>query len=131
MQNYLSIAEAATLKNVTPQALYIAIKAGKIKVCRDSVRWLVTEEEVDSYMKNRGNKAFSMHNGKLKFDIKNGKIDTKTAMELCGFDKNKLYNYLRRGKISYEKIGAAYVIDKEDLLRLAQSIRIKRNLRRV
>ena len=51
----VSITEAASLNNVTRQAIYVAIKQRKLRATKDATRWTIDLDDLEEYKKNKGN----------------------------------------------------------------------------
>src|SRR3990167_4492033 len=68
----VSITEAAKINNVTRQAVYVAIKQGKLKASKDATRWTIDLEDLENYRKQKYSRSKSMFNGELLFDNQKG-----------------------------------------------------------
>ena len=110
----VTITEAAKLRNVTRQAIYIAIKDKKLKAMKDSDKWLVETKDLKSYEKTRYSREKSFYNGELLFDNSNGIYSINQIAQMLKVPPQKIYYAARTGMIKASRRGSAYVIHFDD-----------------
>ncbi len=106
----VSITEAARIHNVTRQAIYVAIKQKKLKAKKETTRWTIDLDDLETYRSNKYNRALSMHNGELLFDNSKGYYSVKQTAKLLNVPDQKIYYATRVGQLKAERRGAAWVI---------------------
>ena len=55
----VSITEAARINNVTRQAIYVAIKQGKLRATKNATRWTIDLEDLEAYRRELEEKSKS------------------------------------------------------------------------
>ena len=63
----VSITEAARIHNVTRQAIYVAIKANKLRARKETRRWMIDLADLREYKKLKYSRTRSMYEGELLF----------------------------------------------------------------
>lgn len=118
-----SLAEAGKHAGLVRQAIYIAIKKGYLKAIKKEKGWEIDEADLQDYLVNRYNREAKKEtsDGKKVFDFDQGTFSVLGASKFLsqhfegGCDKQRVYYLIRCGVIPAHRIGAAYVIKKEDL----------------
>jgi excisionase family DNA binding protein len=116
MSGYVSVSEAARIKNVTRQAIYLAIRLKRLRAYKHGDAWKIFLVDLDEYDKQRYSRAISTFNGELIFDETKGYISMEKASEMIGVPKQKLYYAARTGKLKAVRKRQSWVIKVEDLL---------------
>jgi len=111
----VSITEAAKINNVTRQAIYVAIKQGKLRAHKDASRWTIDLEELENYRNQKYSRTKSMHNGELVFDNCRGYYSVNQAARMLDVPAQKIYYATRIGVLKAVRKGAAWVIHIEDI----------------
>ena len=111
----VSITEAARIKNVTRQAIYVAIKQKKLKAKKDSTRWTIHLDDLEEYRNNKYSRTKSMFNGELLFDPMKGYFSVNQAARILNVPAQKIYYATRVGLLKATRRGAAWVIHHDDL----------------
>lgn len=111
----VSITEAARINNVTRQAIYVAIKQKKLKAYKDTTRWTIDLEDLETYRKQKYSRTKSMFDGELLFDNHKGFFSVNQAAKILGVPAQKIYYATRVGLLKASRKGAAWVIHTDDI----------------
>ena len=111
----VSITEAARINNVTRQAIYVAIKQKKLKAYKDTTRWTIYLDDLESYRKQKYSRTKSMFDGELLFDNQKGFFSVNQAAKMLGVPAQKIYYATRVGLLKASRKGAAWVIHSSDI----------------
>jgi predicted DNA-binding protein YlxM (UPF0122 family) len=111
----VSITEAARINNVTRQAIYVAIKQKKLKASKDSTRWTINLDDLDSYRNQKYSRTKSMFDGELLFDNQKGFHSVNQVAKILGVPAQKIYYATRVGLLKAIRKGAAWVIHSNDV----------------
>lgn len=118
MNGYVSVSEAARIKKVTRQAIYLAIRLKRLKAYRHEDRWKVFLMDLKAYDDNRFSRMHhSTYNGEPIFDEEKGYFSVDTAAKMINIPKQKLYYAIRTGRLKASRKRSAWVIHVTDLLR--------------
>lgn len=112
---YVSITEAAKLNKVTRQAIYIAIKLGKLKAKKVSTRWKINLEDLEAYRMQKYSRAKSTFDGELIFDNNKGYFSVNQVAKMLEVPAQKIYYATRSGYMKAVRKGAAWVIHTDDI----------------
>lgn len=112
---YVSITEAARLNNVTRQAIYIAIKLGKLRARKESTRWTIHVEDLERYRSEKYSREKSTFDGELLFDNNKGYFSVNQVAKVLGVPAQKIYYATRSGYMKATRKGAAWVIHKDEI----------------
>lgn len=115
LKKVVSITEAARINGVTRQAIYVAIKQGKLKARKESTRWTITLEDLKKYRSERYSRKKSMFEGELLFDNDKGYYSVGQAAEMLGVAAQKIYYATRIGMLKAHRKGAAWVLHIDDI----------------
>lgn len=111
----VSITEAAKINNVTRQAIYVAIKQKKLKAYKDSTRWTIDLDDLESYRKQKYSRTKSMFQGELLFDNQKGFYSVNQVAKLLNVPAQKIYYATRVGLMKATRKGAAWVIHSNEV----------------
>ena len=111
----LTITEAARINGVTRQAIYVAIKQGKLKAQKEFNRWTIRLEDLEEYRRTKYSRSKSMHNGELIFDHNKGYYSVNQAAKVLKVPAQKIYYATRIGLLKATRKGAAWVIHMDDI----------------
>ena len=111
----VSITEAAKINNVTRQAIYVAIKQKKLRAYKDTTRWTIDLEDLETYRKEKYSRAKSLFNGELLFDNQKGFFSVNQVAKMLGVPAQKIYYATRVGLLKAIRKGAAWVIHSNDI----------------
>lgn len=126
----VSITEAAKLNGVTRQAVYVAIKLNKLKARKETTRWTIHLDDLDSYRQQKYSRAKSVHNGELVFDNKKGYYSVNQVADILSVPAQKIYYATRIGALKAHRKGAAWVIHNDDVKAYAENHVAKKNSKR-
>lgn len=111
----VSITEAAKINNVTRQAIYVAIKQGKLKAQKEASRWTIRLEDLNEYRENKYSRAKSTFEGELLFDNNKGYYSVNQTAKILNVPAQKIYYATRIGQLKAHRKGAAWVIHTDDI----------------
>jgi len=111
----VSITEAARIHNVTRQAIYVAIKANKLRARKETRRWMIDLADLREYKRLKYSRTRSMYNGELLFDNKKGYYSVNQVAKMLNVPAQKIYYATRSGYLKATRRGAAWVISDEDI----------------
>lgn len=117
MDIFVSVSEAARIKKVTRQAIYLAIREKKLAAYLRDDKWRILRVDLDEYDKNRYCRLRSVHEGKLIFDESKGNLSISQAAEMIGVDKQKLYYAARTGILKAKRTRCSWVVSMKDLMK--------------
>ena len=117
----VSITEAAHINNVTRQAIYVAIKQGKLKATKGATRWMINLDDLAEYRRQKYSRTKSMFDGELLFDNDKGFYSINQAAKMLGVPAQKIYYATRVGHMKAVRKGAAWVIHMNDLKQYKES----------
>ena len=106
----VSITEAAKIHQVTRQAIYVAIKANKLKAHKESSHWLINLNDLREYKKMKYSRTKSMFKGELLFDKTKGHLSVGQVAKMLNVPSQKIYYAARSGYLKTTRKGAAWVI---------------------
>lgn len=111
----VSITEAARINNVTRQAIYVAIKQKKLKAYKDTTRWTIDLEDLETYRKQKYSRTKSMFDGELLFDNQKGFFSINQVAKMLDIPAQKVYYATRVGLLKATRKGAAWVVHSNDV----------------
>lgn len=114
-KGYIPTSWAADFLGVTLQAIYIAIKKGRLIAQKIGKRIFITPEDLDEYRFSRYSRRNSRYNGELLYDNENGFYSVRQVSEMLEVPDQTIYYAARIGKIGSERKGAAWVIHIDDV----------------
>ena len=122
----LTISEAAKEAKVSRQAIYVAIKLGRLTAHQYKRHWFINKADLDFYRENKYIGDHRKRDGKRIFDLDKGvysvhQVSKFLSMELGRpYTMNRVYYLLNRGDIKAMRNGAAWVILKEEAIKLVE-----------
>lgn len=127
MEGCVSVSEAARIKKVTRQAIYLAIKLKRLKAYKHGDRWKVFLVDLKQYDANRFSRLHhSTFRGEPIFDESKGFVSVDRAALMINLPKQKIYYAIRTGMLRATRKKAAWVIRISDLLEYQSHISKKR-----
>lgn len=115
METLITISQAARIKNVTRQAIYLAIRLNRLRAYKHGERWKIFLADLQDYDRKRFTEHHFYYKGERIFDEEKGYYSITKASELVQVPKQKLYHAIRYGMLKAERIRSSYVIKAEDL----------------
>lgn len=113
--------EAAEITGTTVAAIYFSIKKGKLKATKNDKGYLINYEDFKMFLKRRYNRAYSLYEGKPRYDKTKGEYSVTEASEYLKVPAHWLYFLIRGGKMSYSKKGCSYILHIEEIRRIAKN----------
>lgn len=111
----VSITKAAQINNVTRQAIYVAIKQGKLKAIKGATRWMIDLNDLEEYRRQKYSRSKSVFEGKLLFDNTKGFYSINQTAKMLNVPAQKIYYATRVGQMKAIRKGAAWVIHMNDI----------------
>jgi len=112
----MTVTQAAKVRNVTRQAIYLAIKEGRLKVYRNGRVQKVSLGHLMDLENNRWMRLVKVYEGEKLYDEKKGTLSPPKAAKLTGLPVTKIYYGLYSGNLKAERKGKAWVIQAKDLI---------------
>lgn len=128
---FVSITEAAKINNVTRQAIYVAIKLNKLKASKQSSRWTIHLDDLETYRQSKYSRLKSTFNGELLFDNNKGFYSVNQTARLLEVPAQKVYYATRVGMLKAHRRGAAWVIHKNDIEEYRKNYLSKKRAKKV
>lgn len=110
----LTITEAAQKQNVTRQAIYAAIKHGRLNANKQTHKWFITEDDLRKYNDTKYSREFSSCDGELIFNKDKGLYSVSQIAEKFNVPIQRVYYTCRQGDLKTYRKGAAWVISGND-----------------
>lgn len=112
----MTITEAAKVRNVTRQAIYLAIKEGRLKVIKRGKLQKVKLESLIDLEKTRYVRAAKVFQGEDLYSDQKGILSPPKAAKLMNVKTHVVYNAIYSGKLKATKKGRAWIILAKDLI---------------
>ena len=115
MDTYVTIPEAARIKKVTRQALYLAIREKRLRAYKHGDTFKVFLTDLVEFDRQRYSRINSVIDGEKIFDEEKGHVSVEKASQMISIPRQKIYYAIRKGILKTVRKGNAYVINVEDL----------------
>ncbi len=129
MSGFVSVSEAAKIKNVTRQAIYLAIRLKRLKAFKYNEKWRVFLEDLTQYDKERYSRLRVFIDGQPLFDESKGFISIDKCSNITGIPKQKLYYAARKGTLKAVRKRSSWIVHLDDLFRFEKNL-LKKELSR-
>lgn len=114
--SFVSVTEAAKIKKVTRQAIFLAIKTKSLRAFRHGHRYRIYLSDLNEYNKHLYSRFKHSHfEGERIFDETKGYLSVQKAAELIKIPKQKLYYAIRLNLLKSVRKNNQYVIHVDDL----------------
>lgn len=114
MQQWVSVNEAANIKKVSRQAIYLAIKSKKLKSYMKNEKLKVRINDLDDYYSKKYSRFYhSLKDGEPIFT--KGTFTAEQVAEKLGIDIQKIYYALRTKKLNHKRVDSRYLITSKDI----------------
>ena len=120
----MSVAEAASLLNIGKQAVFHAMKRGRIHGEADvnGMVW-IEMDEVIRYDKSRWiRKETTMMNGHKIFEDKSEYMSVAMVGDSLSLNRNQVYYLVKRGELKPYRVGSTIAIKKSDVEAFKQEL---------
>lgn len=120
----IKITEAAEIAHVTRQAIYVAIKKGRLKAWEENGIWMTTHADLQAYRESKHIPENRLHEGKQIYDIEQGRFSVSQATTLIAhflkmpYHKSRIYYLIKMGQLPVTKAGKSYVVARDDIIKL-------------
>jgi excisionase family DNA binding protein len=115
MDSYVTVSEAAKIKKVTRQAIYLAIREKKLRAYKHGDTFKVFLMDLVEYDRQRYSRVNSVIDGEKVFDEEKGCVSVEKAAQMISVPRQKLYYAVRKGMLKSTRKGNSYVINIQDL----------------
>lgn len=93
----------------------------KMKSISNQIKWRIPVKSIKDYQKTKFKRSEStLKNGKKAFNEKEGRLTVEQAAKYGNLDKNQLYYAIKHHLIAYRKVGAQYILKKENVAKYAR-----------
>lgn len=122
----LNITLASKIYYITRQAIAIAIKNKRLNAVKIKNNWCFTQQEWNNYEKSRYDRKYSIRDGKYLYDIEKGVLSPSMIAKEFGVDAQQVYYLLRTENLPHQRVGHAYVINREDFVKFLPDLKKKK-----
>jgi len=123
MKEYMTISEVGNILGISRQAVYISIQNKRLEAEKIGRQWFILPENMVKYKKNRYSRTLCRReNGELLFDNSKGQYSIHQLAKICKVSPQRVYYLARRNGLKSERIGAAYVIQVDDMEEIKKTI---------
>jgi len=121
-ETYLTTKEAAKMIRTNRQAIYFAIRKGRLKAKQEGASWKIALTDLQDYIKYRYSREKSTYRtktgtgyGELVYDKDKGLYSPRQVSRMMNIPIMKIYYWLRCGYIPHKKYGSMYILNINDL----------------
>ena len=131
----LTISEAAKEAKVSRQAIYVALRDQRLKGFQHKRKWFINKADLDYYRSQKYIGDNRKNNGKPIFDLEKGLYSVHQLSKFMSiglgrpYPMQRVYFLLNRGRIKAHRVGAAWIIMKEDAILLLEEEQRRDNKR--
>lgn len=118
-KSYLTITECSKTTGLCRQAVYLAVKKGRLPYQIIRNKFVVDPHDLLNYISSRYSRRKSIYEGKPLYA--DDEISPKEISNLYELDLNFVYSLLRTGILKYYRKNWSYIIKKEDVDNYIQS----------
>ena len=93
----------------------MAIKQKKLKAYKDTTRWTIDLEDLETYRNQKYSRTKSMFDGELLFDNQKGFFSINQVSKMLDIPAQKVYYATRVGLLKASRKGAAWVVHSNDI----------------
>lgn len=131
LDNYLSISDAARVSGITRQAVYVAIKNGKLKAVQgEDRRWLVSSFDLAIYEASKYDRLKSKDpEGNFFYCPAEGRYSIRMVAEKLNIPIQKVYYLVRIGRLKVTRVHNRTVILEEQIRECHDLYRMKKILK--
>ena len=125
-KDHITIGQAARISHVGDQAIYVAIKSGRLKGVFINRKWYTTKQDLEEYRLTKYSRENRKFNGERIYDLEKGKLSPTHISKILSSTLKRpisvqyIYYLLRTGHIKGYKVGPAWVIDRQDAISLLE-----------
>lgn len=120
----ITLAEAASIGHVSYQAIFMAIKKGRLKGWREKKRWMTSQEDFQEYRESKHVTENRKVEGKFIYNVEEGTFSMTQAATLIShhlrqpYPRSKVYYMMRVGVLPAHRKGRCIVVMKHDIINL-------------
>ena len=107
-------------------AIYSAIKKGRLKARKEGRFWKISPEQIDRYRITKYNRDEREINGEKIFCVEKGTFSASQVAKIISdelkipYRVQRVYHLIRSGQLKAHRVGATFVILREDLRELIE-----------
>lgn len=126
ISSLLTISEAAKEARVSRQAIYVALRDKRLKGFQHHRKWFINKTDLDFYRSQKYIGDNRKNNGEPIFDLEKGLYSVHQLSKFMSeglrrpYPMQRIYFLLNRGRIRAHRVGAAWIIMKEDAILLME-----------
>jgi excisionase family DNA binding protein len=124
-----SIAETAKIMCVSRQAVYVAIKLGRLKSVKVGKRQWISKDSLLEYQKNKYSRQLKEVDGVKLFDGIE-RFNPRMAAKYMKLPLQQIYYLIRTNRIKYSKHRCAYILGKQEMDEYKKVIEEQLNLKK-
>jgi excisionase family DNA binding protein len=115
-ENLIPVREAKEILNTTRQGVYFLLKTGRLNGFKSPKHdcWLIPKKALKRYLKSKYKRKYATLVDKKRV-FKKDSFTVEEASKLGHVPRNHFYYLIKKAKIPYEKVGAQYILKKEDI----------------
>ena len=107
----LTIGEASRIVGVSKQAVYLAIKYGKLKAYKRGYQWFIKLADLDLYQKEKYSRKNSKKaNGELLHDNAKGEYSVTQLAKIAECSPMRIYYLIRNGFLKEFRYRTAHIV---------------------
>ncbi len=131
LDNYLTISDAARVSGITRQAVYVAIKNGKLKAVQgEDRRWLVSSFDLAIYQASKYDRLKSKDpEGNFFYCPAEGRYSIRMVAEKLNVPIQKVYYLVRIRRLKVNRVHNRTVILEEQIKECHDLYRMKKILK--
>lgn len=120
-ENYINVPDAARELSISKQAVYMAIKKGRIRIKEIDGVFMMQKSDIEHYVAMKYKRVeTTMLNHEKVYSVEKGYVPLRLVARILGIDPMFFYNGKTLGHFSaVSKAGSHYVFRLEDLLAYA------------
>lgn len=126
-----TLREAGEYAKVHRQAIFKAIKKGRLKAHRDGKIWVISKKDLDQYRQEKKDTFLLKHNGEYIFDVEKGYFSVHQVAQIIShtfgylYRPTRIYYLIRSGQLRAFRKGRSWVITRQDAINLLNLEHIK------
>ena len=127
---FLTMTQAAKIANVSPQAIFMAIKKGRLRATKGR-HFVISIEDLTEYRANKYSRSKRTFEGERIHDLDDDKwsvvyaAKTLSSMLPKPVTENQLYYLIHCGRLPARKFAGAWILRKDDIEALYRTLKTR------
>lgn len=123
----LLLRECSEYGHVMRQAIFVAIKKGRLKATKVRGRWVIRRGDYDAYRADKYNRDIAKIGDEYVFDAEKGHFSLRQIAKVFSvtigvpYSVQRLYYLVRTGQLPAFRKGVSWVVLKEDAIKLLET----------